>query len=78
MQQTAPQYKPEAAPAASNSHTAAGGLDEDDEFEEFEVEDWDAADIDGEDLELWDDDWEEDDLSEFPLQLRAMQAIGSS
>ncbi|KAJ2710071.1 hypothetical protein H4R19_003934 [Coemansia spiralis] len=60
-----------AEPAAQQPQKLAGALEEDDEFEEFEVEDWDKDEEDEEDVALWDDGWEEDDLDDdFSQQLR--------
>lgn len=57
-------------------------LDEDDDFEEFEVEDWDAS-KDGnaaEDAQLWEDNWDDDDVEDdFSIQLRAeLNKIGAT
>ncbi|KAJ2838109.1 hypothetical protein FBU31_000992 [Coemansia sp. 'formosensis'] len=68
------------AEQANNSEQAAaqqtlptmGALEEDDEFEEFEVEDWNEDAEDKEDVTLWDDNWDDDDLEDdFSKQLRA-------
>lgn len=64
--------------AATNADQAAqqklptmGALEEDDEFEEFEVEDWNEDAEDKEDISLWDDNWDDDDLEDdFSKQLR--------
>ena len=51
-------------------------LDEDDDFEEFEVEDWGTGqDEQGnatvEDIQLWEDNWDDDDIEDdFSMQLR--------
>ncbi|KAJ2723624.1 26S proteasome complex subunit [Coemansia sp. Benny D115] len=48
-----------------------GALEDDDEFEEFEVEDWNEDAEDKEDVSLWDDNWDDDDLEDdFSKQLR--------
>ncbi|KAJ1936216.1 26S proteasome complex subunit SEM1 [Linderina macrospora] len=55
-----------------------GALEEDDEFEEFEVEDWTPDAEDKEDATLWDDNWDDDDLEDdFSNQLRVELAKGS-
>ncbi|KAJ2492856.1 hypothetical protein IWW37_001028 [Coemansia sp. RSA 2050] len=67
-----------ADPAAANANQTAqqnlptmGALEEDDEFEEFEVEDWNEDAEDKEDITLWDDNWDDDDLEDdFSKQLR--------
>ncbi|KAI8324909.1 hypothetical protein GQ54DRAFT_308892 [Martensiomyces pterosporus] len=57
-------------PAAQKLPTT-GALEEDDEFEEFEVEDWNEDAEDKEDVALWDDNWDDDDLEDdFSKQLR--------
>ena len=58
-----------AAPAVENH---ADVLEEDDEFEEFEVQEWNAAEEDVEDPTMWQDGWEDDeDDDQFTKQLRA-------
>ena len=51
-----------------------GLLEEDDEFEEFEIEDWNEIDKDGEneqELNLWEDNWDDDIVEDdFTIQLR--------
>ncbi|KAJ2505000.1 hypothetical protein GGF44_003813 [Coemansia sp. RSA 1694] len=57
--------------AAKQKLPTMGALEEDDEFEEFEVEDWGKDDEDSEDITLWDDNWDDDDLEDdFSKQLR--------
>ncbi|KAG5190967.1 DSS1/SEM1 family-domain-containing protein [Tribonema minus] len=47
------------------------GLEEDDEFEEFEEENWSAAQEDTADAAQWQEDWDDDALDEdFCSQLR--------
>ncbi|PVU99624.1 hypothetical protein BB559_000539 [Furculomyces boomerangus] len=47
-------------------------LEDDLEFEEFDVEEWSEDEKDKEDLNLWDEDWDDDDLEDdFSVQLRA-------
>lgn len=49
-----------------------GGVQEDDEFEEFEQQEWTAAAEDAEDPTMWQDGWEDDeDDDNFTAQLRA-------
>ncbi|KAJ2746588.1 26S proteasome complex subunit SEM1 [Coemansia sp. BCRC 34301] len=57
--------------AAQQKPPTMGALEEDDEFEEFDVEAWDNAEEDTEDITLWDDNWDDDDLEDdFSKQLR--------
>ncbi|ORX70171.1 hypothetical protein DL89DRAFT_153351 [Linderina pennispora] len=67
------------APAnATQKLPTTGALEEDDEFEEFEVEDWSPDAEDKEDATLWDDNWDDDDLEDdFSNQLRVELAKGS-
>ncbi|KAJ1644047.1 hypothetical protein LPJ64_004245 [Coemansia asiatica] len=52
--------------------TAAGALEEDDEFEEFAAEDWEEEDQEEGDVNNWADNWDDDDLEDdFSNQLRA-------
>jgi hypothetical protein len=57
-------------------------LDEDDDFEEFEVEDWGIEQEEQqrtsngtvtivEDVKLWEDNWDDDEEDDFSVQLRA-------
>ncbi|KAJ2518024.1 hypothetical protein GGI11_002981 [Coemansia sp. RSA 2049] len=75
-QNTSKDAKPDqeavAAETATQQQTpAASMLEEDDEFEEFEIEDWNEDDEDKEDVTLWDDNWDDDDLEDdFSKQLR--------
>ncbi|KAJ2004475.1 26S proteasome complex subunit SEM1 [Coemansia thaxteri] len=75
-QQNAPKDSKAEKAAASADQTAKklptmGALEEDDEFEEFEVEDWNEDAEDKEDISLWDDNWDDDDLEDdFSKQLR--------
>ncbi|KAJ1902427.1 hypothetical protein LPJ66_000038 [Kickxella alabastrina] len=66
------QSTPSIDPAAAQQKlTLAGALEEDDEFEEFDVEDWNEDAEDKEDVTLWDDNWDDDDLEDdFSKQLR--------
>ena len=61
-----------AAPAQNK--VELGLLEEDDEFEEFEIEDWNEIDKDGEneqELNLWEDNWDDDIVEDdFTIQLR--------
>ncbi|CAL4956838.1 unnamed protein product [Urochloa decumbens] len=47
-------------------------LEDDDEFEEFEVDqEWDDKEEGNEALQQWEDDWDDDDVNDdFSLQLR--------
>ncbi|CAL4963890.1 unnamed protein product [Urochloa decumbens] len=47
-------------------------LEDDDEFEEFEVDqEWDDKEEGNEALQQWEDDWDDDDINDdFSLQLR--------
>ncbi|KAJ1668411.1 hypothetical protein IW140_000239 [Coemansia sp. RSA 1813] len=65
------QSAPSTDPAAQQQTPVASMLEEDDEFEEFEVEDWNEDAEDKEDVTLWDDNWDDDDLEDdFSKQLR--------
>ncbi|KAJ2546625.1 26S proteasome complex subunit SEM1 [Coemansia sp. RSA 1933] len=58
-------------PTAKQQTPVANMLEEDDEFEEFEIEDWNEDAEDKEDVTLWDDNWDDDDLEDdFSKQLR--------
>ncbi|OAX43125.1 hypothetical protein K503DRAFT_732187 [Rhizopogon vinicolor AM-OR11-026] len=71
-------------PKEENSQPHLGVLEEDDEFEEFEVADWADSDTDIAHLggaapgvaksagdKLWEDNWDDDDIEdEFSVQLR--------
>ena len=48
-------------------------LEEDDEFEEFDLQDWNSGAKDTEDSSLWKNDWDDDDGADdnFVKQLRA-------
>lgn len=47
-------------------------LEEEDEFEEFQVEDWDAKQEDPQRQELWEQDWDDDNLEDdFSQKLKA-------
>ena len=67
-----------------------GVLEEDDEFEEFQVEgtscrhnavslqyiDWGANEEDREDVHQWDDNWDDDDIGDdFSQQLRSVSLL---
>ncbi|KAJ1652292.1 hypothetical protein IWQ61_007338 [Dispira simplex] len=57
---------------AQSTAAQAGMLEEDDEFEEFEVEDWNDAQEDPLDVNQWEDNWDDDDIEDdFSQQLRA-------
>ncbi|KAJ1909142.1 hypothetical protein IWQ60_011339 [Tieghemiomyces parasiticus] len=57
--------------ATSNPAPQLGLLEEDDEFEEFEVEDWDDTEEDQLDKNQWEDNWDDDDVEDdFAQQLR--------
>ncbi|WVZ71361.1 hypothetical protein U9M48_019954 [Paspalum notatum var. saurae] len=47
-------------------------LEDDDEFEEFEIDqEWDDKEEGNEALQQWEDDWDDDDVNDdFSLQLR--------
>ncbi|OEL27065.1 hypothetical protein BAE44_0011916 [Dichanthelium oligosanthes] len=47
-------------------------LEDDDEFEEFEIDqEWDDKEEGKEALQQWEDDWDDDDVNDdFSLQLR--------
>ncbi|CAO2184746.1 unnamed protein product [Urochloa humidicola] len=47
-------------------------LEDDDEFEEFEInQEWDDKEEGNEALQQWEDDWDDDDVNDdFSLQLR--------
>ncbi|CAO2173829.1 unnamed protein product [Urochloa humidicola] len=47
-------------------------LEDDDEFEEFEIDqEWDEKEEGNEALQQWEDDWDDDDVNDdFSLQLR--------
>ncbi|KAJ2391506.1 hypothetical protein GGI23_005405 [Coemansia sp. RSA 2559] len=65
------QSAPNADSAAQQQTPVASMLEEDDEFEEFEIEDWNEDAEDKEDVTLWDDNWDDDDLEDdFSKQLR--------
>ncbi|KAJ8589544.1 hypothetical protein M405DRAFT_701073, partial [Rhizopogon salebrosus TDB-379] len=71
-------------PKEDDSQPHLGVLEEDDEFEEFEVADWDDSTTDLAHLKgaapgvaksagdkLWEDNWDDDDIEdEFSVQLR--------
>ncbi|TFY82570.1 hypothetical protein EWM64_g1436 [Hericium alpestre] len=73
------------ATPAEDAQPQLGVLEEDDEFEEFEVQDWDDSQTDVAHLggaapgaaksggdKLWEDNWDDDDVEEeFSVQLRA-------
>eukprot|EP00890_Picochlorum_soloecismus_P002980 jgi/Picsp_1/3683/NSC_06520-R1_---NA--- len=48
-------------------------LENEDEFEEFEVEEWDRKEEDPENEELWEQDWDDDAVNDdFSQKLKAM------
>ncbi|XP_062209431.1 protein DELETION OF SUV3 SUPPRESSOR 1(I)-like [Phragmites australis] len=59
--------KPEATEAAKMDL-----LEDDDEFEEFEIDqEWDDKEEGNEAVQQWEDDWDDDDVNDdFSLQLR--------
>jgi 26 proteasome complex subunit DSS1 len=60
--------------APTQNKVELGLLEEDDEFEEFEVEDWNDIDKDGDneqEVNLWEDNWDDDIIEDdFTMQLR--------
>ncbi|XP_062196291.1 protein DELETION OF SUV3 SUPPRESSOR 1(I)-like [Phragmites australis] len=62
------------APAADAKAEAAKMdlLEDDDEFEEFEIDqEWDEKEHGNETVQQWEDDWDDDDVNDdFSLQLR--------
>ena len=55
-------------------------LEDDDEFEEFEVDqEWDDEEDGNEVVQQWEDDWDDDDVNDdFSLQLRKELECNSS
>ncbi|XP_062197713.1 protein DELETION OF SUV3 SUPPRESSOR 1(I)-like [Phragmites australis] len=67
--------KPEATEAAKMDL-----LEDDDEFEEFEIDqEWDDKEEGNEAVQQWEDDWDDDDVNDdFSLQLRKELESNSS
>ncbi|KAI5006697.1 protein DELETION OF SUV3 SUPPRESSOR 1(I)-like [Hordeum vulgare subsp. vulgare] len=62
-----------AAPADAKAEAAKMDLlEDDDEFEEFEInQEWDDKEDGNEAVQQWEDDWDDDDVNDdFSLQLR--------
>jgi len=64
-----------AAPAPADAKAEAAKMDlleDDDEFEEFEIDqEWDDKEEGNEAVRQWEDDWDDDDVNDdFSLQLR--------
>ncbi|KAL6621252.1 hypothetical protein ACP70R_031525 [Stipagrostis hirtigluma subsp. patula] len=55
-------------------------LEDDDEFEEFEIDqEWDDKEEGNEAVQQWEDDWDDDDVNDdFSLQLRKELESNSS
>ncbi|KAJ2909813.1 26S proteasome complex subunit [Coemansia aciculifera] len=61
----------ESGQAAQQKLPALSALEEDDEFEEFDVDDWKKGDEDKEDSTAWNDNWDDNDMEDdFSKQLR--------
>ncbi|AQK89330.1 protein DELETION OF SUV3 SUPPRESSOR 1(I)-like isoform X1 [Zea mays] len=62
-----------ATPADAKTEAAKMDLlEDDDEFEEFEIDqEWDEKEEGNEAVQQWEDDWDDDDVNDdFSLQLR--------
>ncbi|NP_001147196.1 hypothetical protein Zm00014a_032516 [Zea mays] len=62
-----------AAPADAKAEAAKMDLlEDDDEFEEFEIDqEWDDQEEGNEAVQQWEDDWDDDDVNDdFSLQLK--------
>lgn len=63
---------PEQKQETSKPQQPAKPMEDDDEFEEFDVEDWKQEDEDPAKAELWEADWDDTSVSDnFSQQLRA-------
>ncbi|XP_051224387.1 protein DELETION OF SUV3 SUPPRESSOR 1(I) [Lolium perenne] len=72
-----------AAPAPADPKAESAKMDlleDDDEFEEFEIDqEWDDKEDGNEAVQQWEDDWDDDDVNDdFSLQLRKELEEGSA
>ncbi|KAK2076167.1 hypothetical protein QBZ16_001099 [Prototheca wickerhamii] len=65
--------------ADKTTEKALQSIENEDEFEEFEIEDWDESQEDPANGQLWEQDWDDDNVDEdFAQKLRAELAKSSS